>query len=532
MALTWDDIRNGADGWLGVILGPSPTGANVRLEPDYQAVEAEVAKIDAPAGGEVSWKQVLQLGGILLRTRTKDLTVASWLAHALHVTQGFAGLQIGMVLLAEMESRYWDGMFPEAKRLRARANALQWYLERTVRSLGTTRSEPSAAELEGLEVAATRLAEISRERLGDAAPAFGSLLEQVQRLKLSAAPSPPPPAAPQPSPVPTTPPAPAAAVPRAAAVLPAPPLPAAPGQLGDAAAATEWLGQVGSALISAAGLLRRANEAEAAPYRLLRVGLWLHLAAAPASSGGKTQIPPPPEPLRNQLALLGQNQKWAELLEETEAAAAQHRLWLDLHRMSWQALGGLGREGARGAVTAEVRALLARMPQLPTLAFVNGSPLANAQTRAWLDELGGTGRAEAAAAAASGGGGSSAAALAQARKLLGAGQASQALTMLQEAVAAVPGGRERFRLRLELARLFVGAGLTALAKATYEDLDRDGAAHGLDRWEPALAAECLKGLLASVRALSKDPRGALPDLAEPYRRLCRLDPAAAHEVWP
>jgi type VI secretion system protein VasJ len=95
-----------------------------------------------------------------------------------------------------------------------------------------------------------------------------------------------------------------------------------------------------------------------------------------------------------------------------------------------------------------------------------------------------------------------------------------------------PGGRARFRARLELARACAGAGLAALAKATYEELDREATEHRLDAWEPALAAECLKGLILSARALAKDPRGATPSLEERYQRLCRLDPAAAHEVWP
>jgi type VI secretion system protein VasJ len=72
-----------------------------------------------------------------------------------------------------------------------------------------------------------------------------------------------------------------------------------------------------------------------------------------------------------------------------------------------------------------------------------------------------------------------------------------------------------------------------IARSIYEELDRELTAHGLDDWEPALAAQCLKGLVASTRALAKDPRGAANEqLLRQYQRLCRLDPAAAHDVWP
>ncbi len=71
-----------------------------------------------------------------------------------------------------------------------------------------------------------------------------------------------------------------------------------------------------------------------------------------------------------------------------------------------------------------------------------------------------------------------------------------------------------------------------VAQAVYEELEKEATLHGLDEWEPELVSECLKGLIACTRALSKDPRGASKDFTPQYKRLCRLDPAAAHEVWP
>jgi type VI secretion system protein VasJ len=263
--------------------------------------------------------------------------------------------------------------------------------------------------------------------------------------------------------------------------------------------------------------------------------MWLHLSSPPPSAGGKTQVPPPPAALRSQLAALAQNQKWAALLEETESAAPLHRFALDLHRLSWQALAGLGssQDRARAALVAEMRALLARMPQLPGLAFADGTPFAEPQTRTWISseiELSpeGTGPRP-----QRGNGGEGAEArLAQARKLLDATQATQALALLQEAVTAARAGRDRFLARLDLARVAAGAGFPAVAKAVYEELDREASAHDLDAWEPELVSAYLKGLIAAARALSNDPRGAAFDLKVPYNRLCRLDPAAAHEVWP
>jgi len=358
---------------------------------------------------------------------------------------------------------------------------------------------------------------------------MGPLLEEVARLKaeVEAATAPPEPVT-----------APAAAV--AAESAPAPsapaaaPLPAAPGGLGEASQAVDYLRNLGGALASAAAVLRSADGTDPLPYRLLRTAVWLHMQAPPAANGGKTPIPPPPEALRKQLAVLAQNQKWSALVEEAEGALLQYRFCLDLHRHTAQALGALGggHARAREAVLIEVRALLGRMPAVATLAFSDGSPLADAQTRTWLDE-----EVAPRAAGPAGGGASSedasvAEAIAGARKQLAGGQMAEALAALRALAAGRPDGRDRFRIRLELAKAAAGAGLMAVARATYDELDREAVAHRLDEWEPALAAEVLKGLITATRSLGNDPRAVKDGLVPQYQRLCRVDPAAAHEVWP
>ena len=139
--------------------------------------------------------------------------------------------------------------------------------------------------------------------------------------------------------------------------------------------------------MTAAGQLRRTDTADAAAYRVMRVGAWLHMTALPPAPGGKSQVPPPPDPLRDQLQLMAQNSKWAAVLEETESALSRYRLWLDLHRMSAQALGALGptHAAARQAVVRETANLLARFPDLVDMSFASGAPMADGQTRAWLD---------------------------------------------------------------------------------------------------------------------------------------------------
>jgi type VI secretion system protein VasJ len=529
--------------WLEPIPGPSPGGVAARLEPEYQAVANEVAKLDSVMGGDVNWKAVTAGADGLLKGKSKDVVIAAYLAHALHVTGGLDGLATGATLLAELMDRYWDSAFPELKRIRGRANAVQWFLEKTQPALtGVSVGAADAARVAALDAATKRFAEVVRGRFADAAPGTGSLLEAVGRIRYDAERASAPPPVPSPPAAPTSqPPAPVAApsAPAPIASAPVAALPALSGELANADQVVEFLRNTGSALASAGATLRGANTSDPFAYRVLRTGLWLHLAAEPPSEGGKCTIPPPSEDLRAQLKLLAQNQKWTALLEESESALSQSRFWLDLHRMTSQALAALGsaNDRARAAVAAEVRTLLDRMPTLASLSFSDGTPFADAQTRTWLDEEVARKPAGDAAQGASSGEGEAPdpailERISRAKKLFGGGKAREALAEFQGYVATRPSRRAQFRARLDLARACAGAGLMAIAKATYEELDRDAVAHGIDEWEPALAAECLKGLIAAARALAKDPRGVTTTLEARYQRLCRLDPAAAHEVWP
>lgn len=535
-----ETLRTRALTWLTPIPGPAPAGVTAKLDASYQTVANEVGKLDTPLGGEVDWKKVAAGAGELLEKRTKDLTLAAYLARALQAIDGFEGLGTGLAVYGGLLETYWENSFPELKRLRGRANATQWLVEKAEAGIHGAKVKASdLAALQAAEAAAQKLTEVVRARFADAAPAMGPLLEAIQRARLTAEQAQPPPPQQQPAPTSTA----AEPAPQAQPIATSS---ATPGTSGPAPlevppvtapasveGATEYLRDVGTAIASVGAALRRADLADPAAYRVLRTGLWLHLAHPPPATGGKTSIPPPPETLRASLGLMLQNQRWAALLEEAESALQQHRLWLDPHRMSAQALAALGGAHARAAeaVASDVRALLARMPALPSLTFNDGTPLADAQTRTWLQEAVAP-KPVARVAGDAGGDDLPAEPVAEARKLLAGGQIAEGLAALQALVMSRPAGRARFKARLLLAQAAAGAGLQPVALATFEELDRDSLAHRLDAWEPTLAAECLKGLVAASRALAKDPRGTGPELASQYQRLCRLDPAAAHEVWP
>ena len=124
--------------------GALPAGNDVRDDPLYEAVEAEIAKLSSPVhSASIQWEVVTQLCTELLATKGKDLMVACYLTGGLYETRSLRGLAEGLTVVADMLQTYWDTLYPPIKRIRGRRNAVQWLMDR----LQQRASEP-AREIE------------------------------------------------------------------------------------------------------------------------------------------------------------------------------------------------------------------------------------------------------------------------------------------------------------------------------------------------------------------------------------------------
>ncbi|MBM7115293.1 type VI secretion system protein TssA [Archangium primigenium] len=520
--LSLEELRERARAWTEPISAETPAGRSAKHEPAYDIVSREVARLESPTGTPVDWARVVENAGGLLRRDTKDLWLAAYLAHGLHATDGLRGAVTGMTVLTEVLERYWPTLFPEATRLRGRVNAVRWFVDRMVESLPAAQVSAGNREwAESLEDAARRLAEVARTRFEEQSPPLGPLLDGVRRLQER-----------RPAP---------ADLPAPVKVVPATPLPPPPaltaGQAGDADAVLEQLRGLGSALVESARVLREAHDAEPLAYRLLRVGLWLHLTQAPApGTEGRTSVPGLPASLRAQLERLETHGRWAELLVEAEGAMGQHRFSLDLQRYSDAALTGLGdtHTAAREAARWELATVLKRMPGVSGLLAADGTPFADERTRKWLDTTltpRDTPAAPPPPRAREVLDDERYASLPlPVREVLAASGVAEAIALLQHQVTQAPAGRPRFKARLLLARLCFLSAQPALARALYEELVAESTARGLDEWEPALSVECLEGLLLVGRTVQKTTNTVSPEAWAHFRRLTRLDPSASFRL--
>ena len=544
------------------------------------------------------YKQVVRLAQEALATRTKDLQLAAWLTEALLHTEQFGGLRQGLVLCHGLVSTFWDTLYPPAEDgdLELRAAPLEWLgvsLELPIKmtplnqaghhllqykdsrlvgyeaeatndkdkkarakkitegKLAPEDFDKSCAEtpkafylqsekdLDGCLEALREFEELCNKKFGDVSPSFGKVkiaLEEVRHsihgLLQKKRETEPDPVEEVPAP-PAVDASAAAETPAAAAGIGIPHMASAePADRQDAI----------NSVAKAAAFLRKRDPQSPAPYLMMRGLRWGELRQA-AKRGDATLLEGPPTELRQHIKRLALNGKWAELLESGESAMALpcSRGWLDLQRYVVDACTALGSgyELIASAIRSELRALIMDIPQLLDSTLLDDTPVANAETKAWLQRLM-EGPPETVTVATDGSGapeqpdGRPASPsmwrakdtdpYSLAQEALKAGQAEKAFDIIRREIANQRSGRGRFQRTLQLVQLCVAAGKEAIAQPLLDDLMAAIESHKLDDWEDK---QMVASVLAIVMTSSKKIQGNAGERQKLFDRICRLDPVRA-----
>jgi type VI secretion system protein ImpA len=537
---------------------------------------------------------VIKLAGEVLAKRSKDLQLAAWLTEALLHREGFGGLQAGLSLVRGLIEQFWEQLYPELEDGDAelRAAPLEWIgsrLDAVVKSVPLNRSghgffqytesrligyeedasdDPAkqearqqavedgkptaeefdkgfdatpkawykqlAADLRGAMEALQTLDDVCAARFGNDAPGYGGLRDALGEVdhavavllakKLELDPDPP-----EPEPAPDA---------MAADVLDG-----AVGGEGGAAGASGTLAaeptsaaDAGARVIGAARFLRHADATNPVPYLMLRALRWGELRAR-GSTPDPRMLEAPAGTSRVQLRRLMLDGNWAQLLEAAEAVMATPagRGWLDLQRYVVSACEELGDEYGRvaSAVRAELRNLLAEVPELPGMSLMDDMPAANQETRDWVQAVvsssdgdpasveAGAGEPIAAPVRANGRGDRS---LDRAMAEVRSGHPERAIEILMRELDREKSRRGRFLRQSQLARIMVDAGLESVATPILEEMVSVIETHRLEEWEPGeLVAEPLMLLYKCIEKAEGDES----TMRELYLRICRLDPVRA-----
>ena len=485
-----------------------PAGQDAKALPEYEAVLAELAKLNSMEGSaSLDWEVVAQNAGHILEKQSKDISIASYLAIALAETEGLEGWREGAAILTAVLNTWWDDAFPPLKRMRARTNAVDWWHERSKGFLekpqGPIAGDAHAALLEALRELDAAIA----ERLPDC-QALYDLRDLIRSIPLKPEETPaeaPAAGQPQAAPAPSAP-ARESAAPHAAMPEPA-------GEETEEQARTLWA-QAARRCYDAA--FKTACPAHPLAFRALYVMLWGGVRQCPPEENGVTPIQGPDasalEAMRTQLAA-GRGEAAARSIALQIPSAT---FCLDMHRMLHEALVQAGPRFAPAALVVgqETLAFIDRFPGVESLRFTDNTPFADGATRAWLEGL--------KAPAASSGKGSAADALVESvAALVGEKRIAEALDRLRDARRGCDGPTG-LRIRLEEMRLLHSQRQTEAALSLADAVETLLERHRIEEWDPPLCERALRALYA-VR--SEDPEGKAR-ARELFARLAVLAPSA------
>lgn len=547
------------------------------------------------------YPRVMRLTQDALATKTKDLQLAAWLVEANLRTQGFSGLAEGLTLCHGLVSKFWETLNPPLedgdeeprmahldwvgaalefplKSVALTGQGHDWFKyaesrlvgyeeqaksdkEKKLRAQRVTEGKltpeafdkafaetPKASYLQSekdLDRCLKSLADLDDlcgEKFTDSRPSFARLqsgLEEVRRVvhgllekKRETEPDP---------------------------VEEIPPEPVAEGTASSGAASA---GQASTPRIEfsvmtssepaerreaiatvakVAAYLRKREPLSPAPYLMMRGLRWGELRSSPQLSDS-TLLEAPPTELRQHLKRLALNKKWNDLLEVAENTMSLpcSRAWLDLQRLVVGACTALGSDydAIAAAIRSELRALLNDVPQLLDANLLDDTPAANAETRAWLEQLDGTsagGEATPASENATTGSASNGHRASTwlerasdpyvlAKEAQKAGQSEKAFELMRREIGRQTSGRGRFERTMQLVELCLAAGKETIAQPLLDDIASAIEVHKLDDWEDK---EMVARALATLMTTSKKYQQNAAERQKLFERICRLDPVRA-----
>jgi type VI secretion system protein ImpA len=304
------------------------------------------------------------------------------------------------------------------------------------------------------------------------------------------------------------------------------PAAAAPRRKGTIGLDPENVDEVGPRLQAVARFLRAQDAYSPAPYLLLRGYRWGELRGY-GDPPDPSMLVPPPTDVRQTIRRLAAEYNWSELIQAAETAMSQPygRAWLDLQRHVVNATEQSGYAHVAAAIRSEVRALLVDLPRLPQWEFSDETPVANAETLAWLKQLEAPAPPELPPSVFEEPAPSPIAApdtFTLAVEAARSGRASEAIQMLADEIPRQQSGRARFQRKLQLAQVCMMTGHETLALPLLEELAQSIDLHQLDAWE---SREIVAQPLVMLYKLARD-ESAKQKL---YARISRLDPLQALE---
>ena len=266
------------------------------------------------------------------------------------------------------------------------------------------------------------------------------------------------------------------------------------------------------------------------PYRVNRLAAWLTLDQLPLADGVQTRIPAPDSSIISGIENMIAVKNFEGAAMEAESRIRDYLFWLDLSRLSYQALDSLGGKytTALEALASETALLIRKLPGLENLTFSDGTPFADKETKAWLKRIALVEGGDAGPAVAADAGGAAAAAqeaFSKARDLQKDKKTADALKLLETGLTQAGSGRGSVVWRVYLVRFLQENGLGRLSRPHLDVLLNQIDAFNLEGWEPDI---CLMALTTVYQGVEDDDDDESVKLAgSVLDRIARISPSTA-----
>ncbi len=501
-----------------------PAGEEARYTPEYEQLQAEIDKLSLPsASGGVDWHKVENLASAILAQKSKDLSVASYLTVALIYNRQAEGLAIGLQIYRDLLENFWETLYPAKARMRGRIRTVEWWVEKMETALATLPPTSFSPELlQKIKENFDQIDDFLSQNVEEP-PALSGLrdffrtIEETALVQAAAEEKKTEEKKP-----PATPPAVASA-----------PVREEPEVISSGAEAQRALNSVLAKMREIATYLFQENIANPQAYHLNRMASWSIVENLPPAAEGKTKIPPPPAQIRNSLYELKAKGNYEALVRAAEGKVAQFIFWLDLQRLVAEGLTMLGSsyQAAAEAVKKETAYLISRLPGLEGLAFNEGTPFADSETKGWLKEIAGSPTISLSSLGSSSGPARSqeedllGKEVEKAKEMIKEGKLLEAISGLQQQMHKSSSGKEKILWRLAIAQLLLEMKKPRPARPYLEQILKDIDSYHLEEWDPELA---LRGLKTIWLGWNNAPEPALKDkLGEVILRIAKLDLAEA-----
>jgi type VI secretion system protein VasJ len=528
-----------------------PTGFDVRYEPEFDLLQAEIDKLSSPSAvAGADWKKVHEISAKILSEKSKDLFVACCLAVSQIHIRRIDGLADGLRILHDMVTQYWDQMFPPKKRMRGRLGAVEFWIEKTESALGGIAAEAQDGnKWEEIRQHLEGLTTFLREALPEP-PLFTPIERQVLRLSQSADRIQQPSASsalheghPEDN-------SSFATWREASSEYQAPPAarPVSPSSASSQPVEKAKDGPPESdprkiiqhgfkSFRQAASLLFEENPKDASAYRYRRIESWAKVSALPPVVGEKTQVPPPPPHELQNIMDLRTNKSWQFLLRAAEYKVSQFIFWFDLNRFVAEALINLGEEyiSAHNVVCDETAFLFHRLKGLDRLAFSDGTPFAGPETRQWIGNLSLGGPATSVERISVPDSDQDAeiadkmsVTINKAQAFLKKMQTAEAVGLIHAELSHCASQKESLLWRMALCRILLGSDKKSLALPHLELMIDDVDQFRLEAWEPKLALNALLTVWAGYASFTENQ--FKNKAAEVLMRIAKIDPVEAIRI--